>query len=79
MVLGKKGGYAEVKSEVVGNLFSLADEETVTGVVFGVPEPDWFGHIEENHLSITKEDLCIAVDEASNFKQCLEAVKRLLG
>lgn len=79
MVSGKKGGYAEVKPEAVGNFFSLAGEEAVTGVLFGVPDLDWFGHIEKNHLSITKEDLCIAADEVSNFTQCLEAVTRLLG
>ena len=78
-VSGKKGVYVEVKPEVVGQMFGLAGEEAVTGVLFGEAVTDWFGHIKEQGLFITKEELDISMDEVSNFKQSLEAVKQFLG
>ncbi|KAI4686584.1 uncharacterized protein J4E84_005865 [Alternaria hordeiaustralica] len=78
-VSGKKGVYVECKPEVIGSLFGLAGEEAVTGVVFGEAVTDWFGHVKEQGLFITKEQLGISPDEVSNFKQALEAVKPFLG
>ena len=78
-VSGKKGVYVDVKPEVIGDLFGLAGEEAVTGVLFGVAVPDWFGHVKEQNLFVTKEELGISADEVSNFKQSLEAVKQFLG
>lgn len=78
-VSGKKGVYVEVKPEVVGNIFGLAGEEAVTGVVFGEAVPDWFKHVKDQGLFITKEQLGISNDEVSNFKQSLESIREFLG
>ena len=79
VVSGKKGVYVEVKPEVIGQLFGLAGEEAVTGVLFGEAVTDWFGHVKEQGLFVTKEELGISMHEVSNFKQSLEAVKQFLG
>jgi hypothetical protein len=78
-ISGKKGVYVEVKPEVIGQLFGLAGEEAVTGVLFGEAVSDWFGHVKKQGLFITKEELGISMDEVSNFKQSLESVKQFLG
>jgi hypothetical protein len=79
VVSGKKGVYVEVKPEVIGNSFGLAGEEAVTGILFGEAVSDWFGHVKEQGLFVTKEELDISMDEVSNFKQSLESVKQFLG
>lgn len=78
-VSGKKGVYVEVKPEVIGELYGLAGEEAVTGVVFGEAVSDWFSHIKEQGLFVTKEELGISMDEVSNFKQSLELIREFLG
>lgn len=79
VVSGKKGVYVQVKPEVIGNLFGLAGEEAVTGVLFGEAVSDWFGHVKEQGLFVTKEELGISTDEVSNFKERLESIKQFLG
>ena len=79
VVSGKKGVYVQVKPEVIGNLFGLAGEEAVTGVVFGEAVPDWFAHVKEQGLFVTKEELGISMDEVSDFKKSLESIKQFLG
>jgi hypothetical protein len=79
LVTGKKGVYVQVKPEVIGELFGLAGEEAVTGVLFGVAVSDWFAHVKEQGLFITKEQLGISMDEVSDFKKSLESVKQFLG
>lgn len=78
-VSDKKGVYVEVKPEVIGNLYGLAGEEAVTGVLFGEAVPDWFGHIKDQRLFVSKEQLGISTDEVSNFKQSLESIREFLG
>ncbi|RMZ67962.1 hypothetical protein GMOD_00004054 [Pyrenophora seminiperda CCB06] len=78
-VSGKKGIYVEVKPEVVGQLYGLAGEEAVTGVLFGTAVSDWFRQAKEQGIFVTKEELGIMPDEISTFKQSLEAVKQFLG
>lgn len=78
-VSGKKGVYVQVKPEVIGNLFGLAGEEAVTGVLFGEAVSDWFEYIKKQGLFVTKEELGISMDEVSDFKKSLESVKQFLG
>ncbi|KAH6613140.1 hypothetical protein C7974DRAFT_418228 [Boeremia exigua] len=78
-VSGKKGVYVEVKPDVIGNLYGLAGDEAVTGVLFGEAVPDWFAHVKEQGLFVTKEELGISADEVCNFKQSLELLKDHLG
>jgi len=78
-VSGKKGVYAQIEPKVFGSIFGLAGEEAVTGVLFGVAVPDWFAHVKEQGLFVTKEELGISTDEVSNFKKSLESVKQFLG
>lgn len=78
-VSGQKGVYVQVKPEVVGSLYGLAGEEAVTGVLFGEAVPDWFGHVKDRGLFVTKEQLEISSDEISNFKESLESIKEFLG
>jgi hypothetical protein len=60
-------------------LYGLAGEEAVTGVVFGEAVSDWWAHIKEQGLFVTKEELGISTDEVSNFRKALEGVKQFLG
>ncbi|PSN75578.1 NAD(P)-binding protein [Corynespora cassiicola Philippines] len=78
-VSGKKGVYVHVKPEVIVNLFGLAGAEANTGVLFGEAVPDWWGHVKEQGLFVSKEELGIRDDEVSNFKQALESLKEHLG
>lgn len=78
-VSGKKGVYVEVKPEVIGQMYGVAGEEAVTGVLFGEAVTDWFGHVKEKGLFVTKEQLGISMNEVSDFKKSLESVKQFLG
>ena len=78
-ISGKKGVYVEVKPEVIGQMYGIAGEEAVTGVLFGEAVKDWFGHVKEKGLFVTKEQLGISMDEVSDFKKSLESVKQFLG
>lgn len=78
-VSGKKGVFVQIKPEVMSNLFGLAGEEAVTGVVFAEAVSDWFWHIKEQGLFVSKEELGISMDEVSDFKRSLESVKQFLG
>lgn len=78
-ISGKKGVYVKVEPEVIGNVFGVPGEEAVTGVLFGVAVSDWFGHVKEQGLFVTKEELGISMDEVSDFKQSLESLKQFLG
>jgi hypothetical protein len=78
-VSGKRGVYVVVEPEVISQLYGLAGEEAVTGVVFGEAVSDWWAHIKEQGLFVTKEELGISTDEVSNFRKALEGVKQFLG
>ncbi|KAG9186923.1 hypothetical protein G6011_10031 [Alternaria panax] len=79
VVSGKKGVYVQIKPEVLGQLYGLAGEEALTGVLFGEAVKDWYVKPKEQGIFVTSDELGISTDEVSNFRQSLEALKEFLG
>lgn len=78
-VSGKSAVFVQIPPADFEKLYGLPGQEACMQQAFGEAVSDWYAHVREKGLFVTKEQLGVSTDEVADFRGSLELVKQHLG
>ncbi|KAF4302672.1 NAD(P)-binding protein [Botryosphaeria dothidea] len=78
-VSGKSAVFVQISPADFEKLYGLPGQEACMQQAFGEAVSDWYAHVREKGLFVTKEQLGVSTDEVADFRGSLELVKEHLG